>query len=282
VTQPDRPKGRGRKISESPVKQLGITNKIPIYQPEKVSEKRFCEFIRSVAPDLMVVVAFGQVLNKEMLSIPRFGAINIHASLLPKYRGAAPIQRAILNNETVTGLTVMHMDEGLDTGPILYQREVPIEKDETAGHLHDRLSNIAGELTIEFMEHIKGNRVEEKPQDNAEATYAGKIDKSMCSINWEMDAEKISAHIRALDPMPGAITILDGNNIKLFSSRVVDAKNRGESPGRVVAEEGGYLGIETGKGLVGIGELQAPGKKRLPAKVFLRGIPIPVGTVLGQ
>ena len=282
ITQPDRPKGRGKKLAASPVKGLAKENGIEVLQPERASEEGFCELVELKEPDLIIVVAFGQILKKRLLDIPKWGVVNVHASLLPKYRGAAPIQRAILNNETKTGLTIMRMDEGLDMGPILFQEEVPIFENETAGHLHDRLAERAGKLMVWSLEHMARNPITEKPQDDAVATYAPKIEKSLRRINWNESAVRISALIRALDPRPGAYAVLEGQEVKFFSSRVVDSTGKDGVPGTAVGHRGGELVVQTGEGRVGIGEIQYPGKKRLPADDFLRGYELPEGTELGK
>jgi methionyl-tRNA formyltransferase len=281
VTQPDRPKGRGRKLSPSPVKRVALDYQLELLQPEKVSDPQFCEIIEAMGPDLIILVAFGQILKKDILSIPPWGALNIHASLLPKYRGAAPIQWAILNNEEKTGLTAMKMDEGMDTGPILLQEEVDMPTDVTAGQLHDQLSHLSGEFLLRTLKSMAENRVAERAQENEKATYAPKITKEMSVIEWKNSAEDISARIRALDPWPGALTLLKEREIRLFSSRVKNREQAGLVPGRVVGSGTGVLGVETGKGIVEIREAQVSGKKRLPAAVFLRGFPIPDGTLLG-
>ena len=282
VTQPDRPRGRGRKTAPSPVKQTAAAHDIPILQPEKISDEGFLQRIRDSAPDLMIVIAFGQILKKGLLSVPEWGAINIHASLLPRYRGAAPIQRAVLHDDSLTGLTVMRMDEGLDTGPILYQEEIPILKDETSGHLHDRLAVVAGDVILRFMKLFRKNRFKEQPQDNRIASYAPKIDKSMCAIDWKKDARDISALIRALDPLPGAYTNMGGRKIKLFASSVVEEDFFGGVPGRVLIGPGESLRVETGKGVVEVREMQHAGKRRMASGDFLRGFAIPEGTILGK
>ena len=280
VTQPDRPKGRGRRMAAPPVKLLALEHGIEVLQPERVSDDNFCDLIRSKDPDLIIVVAFGQILKKTLLDIPKWGVINIHASLLPKYRGAAPIQRAILNNESETGLTVMRLDEGMDTGPIFFQEEVPILRDETAGQLHDKLALRAGDLIIKSLDTMIKNPVKERPQDHSKATYADKIEKGTSLIDWKQPADKVSALIRALDPWPGAYTTLEGKNIKLFSSRILNEGRLGGEPGRVAGTEGG-LCVETGKGVVEIREIHYPGKKRLSAADFLRGFSLPEETTFG-
>jgi methionyl-tRNA formyltransferase len=281
ATQPDRPKGRGRKTAISPVKSIALEHGIEVLQPERASDEQFCERVKNIQPELIIVVAFGQILRKHLLTIPKRGVINIHASILPKYRGAAPIQWAILNNESATGLTIMRMDEGLDTGPILLQDEIPVLKDETAARLHNRLALMAGELIIKFLSLMADNPLEEVSQDDSLATYAPKIERDMCLIDWEDSATRVSSLIRALDPKPGAHTLLQGKQIKLFSPRVEGESGPEGIPGRVAGLKGG-LHVETGKGQVEIREIQYPGKKRLPAHDFLRGFSIPVGTVLGQ
>lgn len=282
VTQPDRPKGRGRKLAALPVKRLAIEHGIEALQPGKASEDSFCDLIRRKGPDLIIVIAFGQILKKNLLAIPKWGAINIHASLLPNYRGAAPIQWAILNNESKTGLTIMRMDEGLDTGPILFQAELPILKDETAGHLHDRLALLAGDLIIKTLNDMTRNQIREMPQDDSLASYAHKIERRDSLIDWKEPAIKISALILALDPRPGAYTLLQGKEIKLFSSRVVDEDSLDLVPGRVVRPMKGGLYVETGKGVIEIREIQYPGKKRLSTPEFLRGFSLSEGTILGN
>ena len=282
VTQPDRPKGRGRKLVPSPVKKVAREYGIEIMQPEKASDRQFCETIRNKKPDLLIVVAFGQILKSNLLMIPRWGALNIHASLLPKYRGAAPIHWAILDNETKTGLTAMRMDEGLDTGPVLLQEEVAILEHETAGRLHDRLARLSGDFVIKTLKGLAENRLKDMHQDPDEATYATKIDRSMSLIKWDQPANAISCLIRALDPWPGAFTTLKGKEVKLFSSRVTDKETRYEAPGSVAGQSEGALLVETGKGLLEIRELQIPGRKRLPADDFLRGFALERGTRLGS
>ena len=230
----------------------------------------------------MIVVAFGQILKKILLGIPGWGVINIHGSLLPKYRGAAPIQQAILQNESETGLTIMRMDEGLDTGPILLQKKISILTDETAGQLHDRLAQMAGDLIITFLDMMTKGPVEEIPQDDSQATYAHKIEKHMARIDWCRPAPAVSALIRALDPTPGAFTTWNAKNIKLFSASVVDENGRPVVPGRVRGFREGALHVETGQGILSVREILYPGKKKLGVSEFLRGLPIPEGTILGR
>ncbi len=280
ITQPDRQKGRGRKVIPSPVKQAAMDYGLEILQPEKVSSSDFCKEVRERTPDLFVVVAFGQILKADLLNIPSWGALNLHASLLPGYRGAAPIHCAVLNNEKKTGLTAMKMDKGLDTGPILLKEELSIFPDETAGQLHDRLADISGPFLLKTLKELSKGLITAHPQEERLATYASKIDRCISHVRWDQSAQTISAFIRALDPWPGAFATIGKKNIKLFSPRVI-GKNLAEGiPGRVVCHSEECLEVETENGIVQIRELQAPGKKRIPARDFLRGFPIEVNTVL--
>lgn len=282
VTQPDRQRGRGKKILPSPVKRLAREHNLEVLQPEKVSDRRFCELVGEMHPDLIIVVAFGQILGRDLLNIPTWGAINIHASLLPKYRGPAPVQWAILEDQEKTGLTVMRMDEGLDTGPVLFQQEVAIPKYETGGRLHDRLAKMAGPLMIMALEKMSARVVEEHLQDHARASYAPKIEKHMTRIDWNLPAPEISALIRALDPVPGARTTMAGKEVKMFSPRVVELEGTKGAPGMVLNHSKGALIIGTGQGAIAVSAIQAPGRKRMPIADFMRGCPIPEKTVLGQ
>lgn len=282
VTQPDRPRGRGRKLGVSPVKETALALGLQVLQPEKASDPAFCSQINGLAPDLLVVIAFGQILKKNLLEIPGWGALNIHASLLPRYRGAAPIQWALLNNESRTGLSAMRMDEGLDTGPVLYQEEIDISENETAGELHDRLSEMAGKFLLKVLEHWAQGKLMVLEQDDAQASYAPKINRDMALIDWGRNTAAIHGQIRALDPWPGATTTVRGRQLKVFSSRMVIVRGRSEHPGRIVETSDAGLVVETGDGLVEIGMLQIPGKRRLPAADFLRGMPLVEGTILGE
>jgi methionyl-tRNA formyltransferase len=282
VTQPDRPGGRGRKLMLSPVKQAALELGVPVMQPEKAADPLFCERIRAIQPDLLMVIAFGQILKKNLLHIPEWGALNIHASLLPRYRGAAPIQWAILNNEARTGLTAMRMDEGLDTGPILYQEELAILENETAGELHDRLSDMAGGFAGTVLEKWAEGSLSIKEQDDSLASYAPKIERHMALIDWSRSTDTIHGQILAFDPWPGATTALSGRQVKVFSSRKVQADERNGAPGRVVRTSASGIVVETGDGLIEIGALQLAGKKRLTAGEFMRGFPLAEGTILGN
>jgi len=281
VTQPDRPKGRGRKLTPSPVKILAEENNLTILQPERLDDS-FLNLLLPLKPDLLVVIAFGQIIPGRVLSSVKEGGINIHASLLPKYRGSAPIQWAIINNEKKTGLTTMCMDEGLDTGPILLQQEVDILEGETAGQLHDRLSSFAPGLLIKTLQGLAKGTIEEKKQDDSLVTYAPKLTKEQGLINWSWPAERLCGLIRGLDPWPGAFTYYNGEMLKLFGCLLADDRQTFSVPGRVkgLAEKG--LDIETAKGYIIVREIQSPGKKRLSSEEFLKGSQLSSGSMLGK
>lgn len=281
VTQPDRPKGRGRQTVPSPVKVLAVDRGVEVLQPESVNAASFRSVLQEREPDLFIVVAFGQILKKDLLAVPRWGVLNIHASLLPRYRGAAPIQQAILNDEARTGLTLMRMEEGLDTGPVLFQEPVKIASEETAGSLHDRLAHLAGERIVQWLDTMAQGPVRERPQVAAEATYAPKIDRVTMRLDWSESARRVSARIRALDPHPGARTTWQGQALKLFSAGVADETERKHEPGRVLVEPDRLL-VDTGRGRVMVREIQAPGKRRMPVAEFLRGHPMASGSLLGS
>ncbi len=281
VTQPDRPRGRSGKPAPSPVKRLVKRLGITVLQPERASDESFCERISTFSPDLLVVIAFGQVLTRQLLDIPTWGGLNVHASLLPKYRGAAPIQRAVMNGECGTGLTAMRMDPGLDTGAILRQEKTPIGAHETAGELHDRLAHMAATFLLETLQLLAEDGIHETPQDDSLATYAAKIDRTTGRISWNLPADQISSLIRGLDPWPGAYTTVNGKTLKLFSSRVVNVGIADTVPGRVKGQSREGLLVETGDGVILLGALQLAGKKRMRALDFLRGFPLKPGTILG-
>lgn len=282
VTQPDRKKGRGQKISLPPVKDLVLRKReseIRLFQPDKVKEKTFQESLRGLYPDLFVVAAYGQILPKPLLEIPKYGAINVHASLLPKYRGAAPIAWAILNGERKTGATIMKMDEGMDTGDILLQRELPIGAEDTAETLHDRLAPLGAELLVEFLAKMKGGEIYPIRQDPSQATYAPPLKKENGRIDWKKEAQEIDRKVRGFDPWPGAFTLYNGHVLKIFKGEVRqgDAKDGG----KVLWVGTDFVEIGTGKGSFLIREVQLEGKRRMSIRDFLAGHSVPVGTVFG-
>jgi len=281
ITQPDRPRGRGQKLVPSPVKSLALKANIPIYQPEKVRDPSFLKVLESFRPDLMVVVAYGQILSAAVLSIPPKGCINVHGSLLPKYRGAAPIVRAILGGESRTGITTMFMDRGMDTGPILLTEETEIGEEDTAGTLHDRLSQIGARLLLRTLESLKGGTLTPHPQDQSQATYAPKIEKEEARINWNTPARKICNLIRGFDPWPGAFTTWAGRVLKLFRPHFGDNETP-EAPGTIIQASKEGLRISTSLGHLLIREVQMENRPRMEVAEFLKGYPIQAGLRLGD
>ncbi len=278
VTQPDREKGRGRKVVESPVKELALQRDLPLLQPEKVKEEAFQESLSSFQPDLVVVVAYGQILPKSILNTPAQGAVNVHASLLPKYRGAAPIAWAILNGEKVTGVTTMIMDEGMDTGDILLQREIRIRGEETCETLHERLASLGGQLLIETLAKMKEGAIRPVPQDHSKATFAPPLKKEDGRIDWRKEAGEIDRQIRAFNPWPGAFTKLDDRLLKVYKGEIRERPSTGKA-GAVLWVGSDFMEVETGKGSFLIKEIQLEGRRKMTIREFLSGHPIPVGTV---
>lgn len=281
VTQPDKPKGRGGKMQYTPVKEKALEYDIPVFQPVKVREKSCVEKLDSYKADVMVVVAFGQILPKEILELTPYGCINVHASLLPKYRGAAPIQWSIIDGETVTGVTTMQMDEGLDTGDMLLKTEVPLEPDETGGSLHGKLSAAGAKLCVETLKALEEKTVTPEKQGETPTKYARMLDKELGKIDWTKDAASIERLVRGLNPWPSAYTSWEGKTMKIWSAEVVDRECK--APCGTVAEVTKTdFSVQTGKGLLKVTELQIPGKKRMAADAFLRGYKMETGTLLAE
>jgi methionyl-tRNA formyltransferase len=277
-TQPDRPKGRGKKLAAPPVKELAEQHNITVFQPSKMRAPEAVAELQTLAPDLIVVVAYGQILPQSVLDIPRFGCINVHASLLPKYRGAAPINKAVVDGETETGVTTMQMDVGLDTGDMLVKKVVAIGPNETAGELYDRLAIVGREVMDEtIVRLLDGSLVAEK-QDDALTCYASMMKKEDGLIDWSRTATEIHNQIRGLAPWPGAYTALAGVTLKLAGTVLSDGSGE---PGEVLSADDSGVMVACGEGAILIAELQLPGKKRLPAADFLRGQPLPAGTMFG-
>lgn len=296
VTQPDRPKGRSSHPVPSAVKVCALEQGIPVFQPERIRQEDAVKRLQQEEADIIVVAAFGQILPKEILEMPRYGCINIHGSLLPKYRGAAPIQRAVLNGEKEAGNTIMQMNEGLDTGDILMQESIPLDPEETAGTLYEKLSRMGGDLLLRTLEKIENKTLTPIPQNDAEATYAGILHKDMGSIDWSLRAEEIGNLVRGMNPWPSAYTRWKGKLLKIWMAAPVTEQEyialgcgAGErrsfedaEPGTVMMVTKDFLAIQTGKGLLSLRELQMEGKKRLPVSDFLRGVRIQVGDHLGS
>ena len=280
VTQPDRPKGRGRKLTPPPIKVLAQKHNLPIYQPEAVRDKVFLKEVQQLKPDLLVVVAFGQFLPKALLEIPPLGGINVHPSLLPKYRGAAPINWAIINGETITGISIIKVSLQMDSGDILFQKAISIEPDETAGELHDKLATLGAEALLETIRQMQSGTIISIPQDDRLATYAPKLKREDGYIHWDKPAINIANLIRGLAPFPGAYTYLDGKLLKLFRPKAISASVEAP-PGTIVEATHDGLKISTGQGVLLIKEVQLQGKRRLPVKEFIKGHPDLKGKKLG-
>ena len=282
VTQPDKPKGRGKEMQFTPVKECALKYDIPVFQPKRVREAECIEELRKYNADIMVVVAFGQILPKEILEMCPYGCVNVHASLLPKYRGAAPIQWAIIDGEEVTGVTTMQMDEGLDTGDMLLKTEIPIDAKETGGSLFDKLMNAGAKLCVETLEGIQNQTITPIPQGETTTSYAKMLDKQLGNIDWNKSAVEIERLIRGLTPWPSAYTDWNGKVMKIWEAEVCedDSDAREETPGTIVKVEKDGFYVQTGEGLLKVCELQIPGKKRMDAGAFLRGYQVKVGEKL--
>ena len=279
VTQPDKPKGRGKAVQYTPVKEKALEYEIPVYQPVKARDPEFVELLKGMDPDVIVVVAFGQLLPKAILDIPKYGCVNVHASLLPKYRGAAPIQWAVIDGEEVSGVTTMLMDEGLDTGDMLEKAEIVLDEKETGGSLFDKLSALGGELILSTLEKMENGTITRTPQGDSTTPYANMLKKTMGEIDWNMEAVKIERLIRGLNPWPSAYTSLKGKTVKIWSADVVAGESTG-NPGRVTVTKDKLL-VECGENFLSITELQLEGKKRMETAAFLRGFTVEDQTVFG-
>ena len=274
LTQPDRPAGRGMKLSPSAVKQLALAHGIEVDQPEKLRTDAQRARLAACAPDVLVVAAYGLLLPPAVLALPRLGCINIHASLLPRWRGAAPIHRAIEAGDAETGITIMQMDEGLDTGPMLLRRALPIAADDTTASLHDRLAALGGECIVEALGALAGGGLAATPQPAEGVTYAAKIGRAEADIDWSRPAAEIERAMRAFDPFPGAVSTLRDTAVKCWKAQVVAGEGE---PGRVLAVDAEGIVVACGRDALRCTVLQRPGSKRLPAGEFLRGFPVSVG-----
>lgn len=289
VTQPDKQKGRGKEVQMTPVKKCATEHGIPVFQPVKIKEAEAVRQLSMYQADVFVVAAFGQILSEEILNMPRFGCINIHASLLPAYRGAAPIQWAIINGEKETGVTIMQMDRGLDTGDMLCKKVVPIEPRDTGESLHDKLMEAGAELVVDALAKMEKGELMPVKQEDALSSYAGRLTKSMGLIAWEKEAAVIERLIRGLNSWPSAYTFYQGKTLKIWEAEVVEESENGvrnedkakERPGRVAHVARDYFDVVTGKGLLRIRSLQLEGKKRMAVKDFLLGYEVKQGMTLG-
>ena len=279
VTQPDRPKGRGKEMQFTPVKETAVAHGIPVFQPERVRRPECVEELRKYQADVIVVVAFGQILPKEILELTPYGCINVHASLLPKYRGAAPIQWAIIDGEETTGVTTMQMDEGLDTGDMILKREIPIRPDETGESLHDKLAAAGAALLIETLEALEEGTAVFEHQGETPTKYAKMLTKDLGKIQWKKSACEIERLVRGLNSWPSAYTDWDGKVMKIWQAEVLEEESSA-NPGTITRVEKDAFSVQTGKGQLLVKELQIPGKKRMETGAFLRGYHLEAGTVL--
>ncbi|WP_444350515.1 methionyl-tRNA formyltransferase [Phascolarctobacterium succinatutens] len=280
VTQPDRPKGRGNKLLQTPVKEYALEQGLTVYQPQKVKTPEFVELLHELQPELIVVAAFGQFLSKEILELPKYGCINVHASLLPKYRGAAPIQYAIIKGEKESGVTIMQMDIGMDTGAMLDKVVVPIEENTTMGELHDALREQGAALLLQVIDKIATGTAVAEPQDNEQATYATLLDRSMEHIDWSKTAQEVHNLIRGFNPAPSTFTKLpNGKSLKIWGSKMTD-KSSAAAAGTVIETGKHSFFVACGDGVLEITEVQPESKKRMPAQVFLNGRGVQEGDLL--
>ncbi len=281
VTQPDRPKGRGKKLTPPPVKERALGAGLRVLQPERVKDSGFIEALKELSPDIIIVVAYGQILPEEIINLPAMGCINVHASLLPKYRGAAPINWCIINGESRTGVTTMYMDKGMDTGDILLQRETEIGEDETAGELHDRLAVLGADLLLETLEGIQRKEVERKVQDHSAATYAPQLVRENGRVDWNLDAKSIYNIIRGTNPWPGCYTVYKGERMKLWEAKVLERKSSGIAGKVLEAGHGGML-VQAGSGTLLVTMIQMPSSRVMTVDEYLRGNSLETGYILGE
>ena len=286
VTQPDKPKGRGKEMQFPPVKEAAMRRGIPVFQPKRVRTPESVEYLKSFQADVCVVVAFGQILTKELLEMTPFGCINVHASLLPKYRGAAPIQWAILRGEEVTGVTTMQMDEGIDTGDMLLKTEVPITPEETGESLHDKLAAAGAQLAVRTLEELEAGTLRPIKQGESPTPYAKMLDKKMGSIDWSRPAAEIERLVRGLNSWPSAYTHWNGKVMKIWKTGVKSAQSgdttQQAAPGTILEVEKDSFSVQTGDGVLVVQEVQLPGKKHMEVQAFLRGNTVVPGTVLAS
>jgi methionyl-tRNA formyltransferase len=281
-TQPDRPVGRGHKLAACPVKQRALERGVEVFQFERVKGQRGLDTMRALKPDVVVTAAFGQILSQKLLDVPKFGTVNVHASLLPKYRGSAPINWCIVNGEKVSGVTTMLTDAGIDTGDMLLSRETEIGEMETAGELTERLSQIGAELLIETLDKYLKGEITPVKQDESQMSHQPMLDREMGRIDWSRSADEIACQVRGLNPWPCAFTTMNGGVLKVYLAKAMDAES-GAAPGTVTessAKRG--LFVACGRGIIEIIEMQAPNGKRMQARAYLMGKKIEAGTVLGE
>ncbi len=277
VTQPDKPKGRGKAMQYTPVKECALKHGIEVFQPIKIREIENIEYLRKYNADIIIVVAFGQILTKSILDMPKYGCINVHASLLPKYRGASPIQWTVINGDEITGVTTMRMDEGIDTGDMIAKQTFRVAEDETGGSLFEKLASTGAELCVKTMEMLENGTAEFTPQNNEEATHTSMIRKELGVIDWSKSAVEIERLIRGLNPWPSAYTKLDGKTFKIWKAKVVEGKDE-VHPGCIFHIGKNEMYVQTGDGALSLLEVQLEGKKRMDVGSFLRGYEVEEGS----
>lgn len=280
VTQEDKPKGRGKNLSMPPVKEVALEHGIEVFQPHIIKEETAINRLREFNADIFVVAAYGKILSKEILDIPKYGCINAHASLLPKYRGAAPIQWSIIDGEKLTGITIMQMDEGLDTGDMLFKAVVEIADDDTADTLYDKLSVCGGSLTVEALDRIEEGDIHPVKQEDSQATYAKMLDKSLGRLSFNRPSAEIERLVRGLNSWPGTFTYINGKTLKIWETKLTDIPSNGE-PGTIHSADGGRLFVNTLDNALEIISIQLEGKKRMDVKSFMLGYKINAGEKLG-
>ena len=281
VTQPDKPKGRGKEMQFTPVKECALRHGIPVFQPKKVRDPECVEELKKYQADVCVVIAFGQILPKEILEMTPYGCINVHASLLPSYRGAAPIQWAVIRGEKISGVTTMQMDEGLDTGDMLEKTEIILDEKETGGSLHDKLAEAGAKLCVHTLDKLVQGDLTPQKQGDSPTEYARMLDKKLGDINWEQSAVEIERLIRGLNPWPSAYTDWNGKTMKIWEADAVPGENTEKAPGTITDVTKDDFAVQTGDGQLRVRALQIPGKKRMEADAFLRGYQVKVGEHLG-
>lgn len=281
VTQPDKQRGRGKKMQFPPVKEKALEYDIPVYQPQKARDEEFIDILRKLNPDVIVVVAYGQILPESILNIPKYGCINVHGSLLPKYRGAAPIQWAVLDGEEKTGITTMYMEKGLDTGDMIDKAELVLDPKETAGSLHDKLMDMGADLLLETLKKLEDGTAVRTVQDDSESCYAKMLSKEMGHIDFTKDAKSIECLIRGMNPWPSAYTSLDGKTMKIWDADVVEWEGD-EAPGTIVEVTKNSITAACGQNALALNEIQLAGKKRMNVQAFLLGYHVEKGTKLGE
>jgi len=279
ISQPDRPSGRGGKLTPSPIKELALKYSLRVFQPDRIKEPSAIQQVQAMEADLIVVVSYGQIIPASILYYPRYGSINVHASLLPYYRGAAPIQRAIMAGEKETGITIMYMDEGLDTGDIIVQTKTAIGPNMEHGELEPLLAEQGANLLLDTMAMLEKCQVKRTPQDHARATYAQRLMREDEVVDWSQPAVNIHNQLRALSPLPGGYTVVDGVKVKLFNTRAIEGMS-GRLAGEIERADSQGLWVQTGQGILEIGELQKAGKRRMPVSEYLKGNSMKTGDLL--